>query len=125
MAGFQTSTEEHVKHGATNFVGEDREGLPFAVLLLDPRQDLFAVLRMAQEQHCGLGERPFQMHVAHLRAARAEFLTRGLMDALDQPRVGSKFLHAIKAASRRESRRGPSAPRLSRCPAPIAAGGTP
>jgi hypothetical protein len=88
------SSRQHIKHRAANCVGEDREGLAFAVLLLNPRQDLFAVLRMAQEQHGGLGERPFQMHIAHLRAASAEFLARGLMDAFAQPRVGGKFLHA-------------------------------
>jgi hypothetical protein len=90
------SSREHIKHRAPNFVGEDRQSLAFAVFLLDPRQDLLAVLRMAQEQDGGLRECPLQMHVAHLRAARAEFLAGGLMHAFDQARVGRKFLHAIK-----------------------------
>src|SRR5438093_1414646 len=41
------SSRKHIKHRAPNLVGEDRQGFSFAVLLLDPRQDLLAVLRVA------------------------------------------------------------------------------
>src|SRR3972149_959339 len=58
------AAREHVKDRSPNLVGQDREGLSFAVLLLDPRQNLLAVLRVAQEQHGRFGERPFQMHNA-------------------------------------------------------------
>ena len=42
---------EHVQHRAPDLVRENGERLPLPVLPLDPRQDLLAVLRMAQEQH--------------------------------------------------------------------------
>jgi hypothetical protein len=118
------SSREHVKHRELYFVGEDRQGLTFAVLLVDPRQDLLAVFRMAQEQHGGLGERPLQMHVAHLRAARPEFLSTRLVHALDQPRVGGTLLHATKPRDVVNLVQVSSGPGLSRSRAPIADGGT-
>ena len=37
------------------------------------------------------------MHIAHLGATHAERLAAGGLHALDQPRIGRKLLHAVKA----------------------------
>jgi hypothetical protein len=66
-------------------VREDRECLPFAVLLLDLGQQFLPLDVVTQEQDGRFRERPLQMHVAHLRAAGAELLAAGLLAAFDEP----------------------------------------
>ena len=73
LHGEDGPSRQHVEHGPSDLVRQDRERLPFAVLFLNPRDQLLP-LGMAQEQHGRFGERPLQMDVPHLRAAGAERL---------------------------------------------------
>jgi hypothetical protein len=91
------TARQDVKHGAANLVREDRQGFPFAVFLLERAEEFLPAGRVAKEQDGGFRERPLQMDVAHLGAARPEQFAAGLFAPFHEPRVRGEFLHAIKA----------------------------
>jgi hypothetical protein len=78
---------EHVVDRSADLVREDRERLPLAAVLLEPRHEL------------GDGRRvrvPLEVHVAHLGAAGAEHLTGRFVGALDEAGVRGELLHPIE-----------------------------
>src|SRR5688572_112834 len=93
------ASRQHVVNSAADLVREDRQRFALAVGLLKARQDLLPGTVVAQERHCGLGEGPFQMDVAHLGTTGPELLAAGLLGAFDQSGVGGKFRHAIKTCA--------------------------
>ncbi len=82
---------------------KDRQRFAFAVRLREPGEELLAFAVVAEERHGGLGERPLEMHVAHLGAARAELLAGRFLSALDHARIGRELLDAIEAGSTRDT----------------------
>ena len=60
---------EHEIGGTPQLVGEDREGLGFAVLMGKPLEVLFSRLVALEEKHGCLGEGPLEMSVADLFTA--------------------------------------------------------
>jgi hypothetical protein len=89
---------EHVVDRSADLVREDRERLPLAAVLLEPRHELGdgRRVRVPQKQDGRLGERPLEVHVAHLGAAGAEHLTGRFVGALDEAGVRGELLHPIE-----------------------------
>ena len=57
---------EHEIGGPPELMGEDREGLGFAVLMGKPLEVLFSRLVALEEKHGCLGEGPLEMSIADL-----------------------------------------------------------
>ena len=83
---------EHEIGGPPELMGEDREGLGFAVLTGKSLEILFAGLVAFEEKHCSLGESPFEVGIADLFTTGAVFFAVGFFDALDQTAVGDEIL---------------------------------
>jgi hypothetical protein len=58
------------------------ERLAAPVLVLEPLQQLVSRRVVAQEAHCGLGQRPLEVDVADLRPAGAMLLAGGFLEHL-------------------------------------------
>ncbi len=72
---------EHEIDGTPELVGQDREGLGFAVFTGKPFEILFAGLVAFEEEDGGLGEGPLEMGVADLLTVGAVFFPVGFFDA--------------------------------------------
>ena len=73
-------------------MGEDREGLGFAVFMGKPFEILFRRLVALEEEHGCFGESPLEMSITDLFTTGAVFFAVGFFDALDQTAVGDEIL---------------------------------
>jgi hypothetical protein len=78
--------------GPSQCVGQDRQGLAFAVLSSELRQVLLGWRVVLEKEHRRFRERPLKMGVLDLLAAGAMPFTRRLPGALDQAGVGDARL---------------------------------
>ncbi len=79
-------------YGPRQLVSEHRERLTLAVLALELGGVFLARPVLAQEEHGGLGERPFEVRITDLFARGAGAFVGRLLDALDQATVGDEVL---------------------------------
>jgi hypothetical protein len=89
---------KHEISGPPELVGEDREGLGFAVLMGKPLEILFPRLVALEEEDRCLGEGPLEVSVTDLLATGAVFFAVGFFDALDQTAVGDEILDRGEAS---------------------------
>jgi hypothetical protein len=83
---------KHEIDGSPELVGEDREGLGFAVLTSKSLEILFGRFVALEEKDGSLGEGPLEVSVTDLFATGAIFFAVGFFDALHQAAVGDKIL---------------------------------
>ena len=83
---------EHEIDGSPELVGEDREGLGFAVLMGKSLEILFRRLIALEEKDRCLGEGPLEVSVTDLFTTGSVFFAVGFFDALDQTAVGDEIL---------------------------------
>lgn len=88
---------KHEIDGPTQFVGEDREGLGFAVFTGKPLEKLFTGLIAFKEKDGSLREGPLKVGVTDLFATGAVFFAVGFFDAFDQTAVGDEVLDPREA----------------------------
>ena len=88
---------EHEVDGSAQFVGEDREGLGFAVFADEPGMILLGLFISSEEEASGFGEGPLEMDVTDLAVFGAGLFPCGLPGAFDQTAVGDEVLDAGEA----------------------------
>ncbi len=83
---------KHEIDGTPELVGEDREGLGFAVLTGKPLEILFGRFVALEEKHRCLGEGPLKVSVTDLFTTGSVFFAVGFFDTLNQTAVGDEIL---------------------------------
>src|SRR4030042_4272889 len=83
---------KHEIDGTPELVGEDREGLGFAVLTGKPLEILFGRFVALEEKHRCLGEDPLKVSVTDLFTTGSVFFAVGFFDALTQTAVRDEIL---------------------------------
>jgi hypothetical protein len=83
---------EHEIGGPPELVGEDREGLGFAVLMGKPLEILFPSLVALEEEDRCLGESPLEVSVTDFFTTGSVFFAVGFFEALHQTAVGDEIL---------------------------------
>jgi len=84
--------EHEISGPVSDGMGEDRQGLGFAVFMGESLEIFFCGLVALEEKHRCLGEGPLEMSVADLFTTGAVFFAVGFFDALDQTAVGDEIL---------------------------------
>ena len=73
-------------------MGENRQGLAFAVLVGEPVEISFSGIITLEKKDGSFGKGPFEMSIADFLTVGAVLFAVGLFGAFDEPAVGDEIL---------------------------------
>jgi hypothetical protein len=97
---------EHEVDGPSEFMGEDGEGLGFAVFFLEPLLEFHALGIPPKEEDGGFGKSPLEVGVTDLFARGSIAFPGGLFGALDESGVGGEVFPPWESGRCCGSRKG-------------------